>query len=188
MAGKLEVKGKLHWRIWRITPWMIAALLLLSPLVAMQFITEVSWDKTDLAVMGTMLFSTCGAYELAARMTENIAYRAAVGVAVVTALFLIWINLAVGIIGPEDDPANLMYGGGLAVGILGALFARFRPRGMVRALITVALAQAVVGAIALVAGLGCIGEKSPGVIVFLTSFFVALWPISAWLFRRAATG
>jgi cell division septal protein FtsQ len=40
-----------------------------------------------------------GAYERAARMTRNAAYRAAIAIALVTAVGLVWINLVVGIIG-----------------------------------------------------------------------------------------
>ena len=39
-------------------------------------------------------------------MTGNSAYRAAVGVAIAAAFILVWMNLAVGIIGSEDNPAN----------------------------------------------------------------------------------
>jgi hypothetical protein len=186
MAGNTENGGGRRGRFWRIAPWVIAALILLLPLVAMQFTDEVVWDETDFAVIGAMLFGACGAYELAARTTGNIAYRAAVGVAVVAAFILIWINLAVGIIGSEDNPANLMYGGVLAVGILGALIVRFQPHGMARALAATALAQALVGVIALIGGLGSTGTNWPGAIVFLTGFFAALWLVSAWLFRKAA--
>jgi hypothetical protein len=186
MAGNTENGDGRRGRVWRIAPWVIAALILLLPLVAMQFTDQVDWDETDFAVFGAMLFGVCGTYELAARMTRNTAYRAAVGVAVVAAFILIWINLAVGIIGSEDNPANLMYGGVLAVGILGALIVRFQPHGMARALAATALAQALVGVIALIAGLGSTGASWPGAIVFLTGFFAALWLVSAWLFRKAA--
>ena len=54
--------------------------------------------------MGAMLAAACGTYELAAWMTGNRAYRAAVGVAVAAAFLLVWINLAVGIIGTETTP------------------------------------------------------------------------------------
>ncbi len=57
---------------------------------------------------------------------------------------------------------------------------------MAHALVATALAQASVGLIALVAGLGSTGANWPGSIVFLTGFFAALWLISAWLFRKAA--
>ena len=168
-----------------MAPWIAAAFLLLLPFVSMQFTNEVSWDETDFLVMGAMLFGACGAWELAARMTGNCAYRAAVGVAVIAAFLLIWINLAVGIIGSEDNPANLMYFGMLAIGLIGAIFARFRPERMVRALVAMAFAQTLVGVIALIAGLGNTGENWPRVIEVLTGFFATLWLISAWLFWRA---
>jgi hypothetical protein len=153
----------------------------------MQFSDEVTWDETDFIVFGAMLLGACGTYELAARMTGNAAFRAAVGVAVVASFLLIWINLAVGIIGSEDNPANLMYAGVLVVGIIGGLIGRFQPRGMAWTLITMAVAQALVGVIALVAGLGSTGENWPRPIVVLTVFFAAAWLVSAWLFRRAET-
>jgi MFS family permease len=187
MAGNTESGGGgRRGRFWRIALWVIAALILLLPLVAMQFTDEVVWDETDFAVIGVMLFGACGAYELAARMTGSIAYRAAVGVALAAAFILVWMNLAVGIIGNEENPANLMYGGVLAVGIVGAIMGRLQPHGMARALAATALAQASVGVIALIAGLGSTGTNWPGAIVFLTGFFAALWLVSAWLFRKAA--
>ncbi|MDQ5828638.1 MAG: hypothetical protein M3324_01925, partial [Actinomycetota bacterium] len=92
---------------------------------------------------------------------------------------------AVGVIGTEDDLANLMYVGVLAVGIIGAIIARFRPPGMARALFATALAQALVAVIALIFGLG--SSLSPPVeILGLNGFFVALFLGSAWLFRNAA--
>ena len=57
---------------------------------------------------------------------------------------------------------------------------------MARALAVTALAQALVGVIALIAGLGSTGANWPRVIVVLTGFFAALWLLSAWLFRKAA--
>jgi len=185
MAVNAEGGGGGRGSFWRIAPWAIAALLLLLPLVAMQFTNEVVWDETDFIVFGAMLFGACGAFELAARMTGNIAYRAAVGVAVAAAFILVWINLAVGIIGSEDNSANLMYGGVLAVGIVGAIVARFQPNGMARALAATALAQASVAVIALVAGMGY-PASPPLEILGVNAFFAALWLLSAWLFRRAA--
>lgn len=186
MAGSAGHSSGQRRHLRRITPWIIAALLLLLPMVAMQFTDEMNWDETDFLVFGAMLLTACGAYELATRMTGSTAYRAAVGVAVMAAFILIWMNLAVGIIGSEDNPANLMYGGVLAIVILGGFLVRFRPHGMARVLSTTALAQAFVGVIALVAGLGSTGANWPRVIVVLTGFFSALWLFSACLFRKAA--
>jgi hypothetical protein len=119
-------------------------------------------------------------------MTKGTAYRFAIGVALATACILVWLSLGVGIIGKDGDPANLMYFGVLAVGIVGALVARFRPHGMARALFAMALAQALVAAIALIAGLG-LPFSGPAEIVLLNAFFVAMFAGSAWLFRRAAS-
>jgi hypothetical protein len=135
----------------------------------MQVTDEVVWDLVDFVVAGALVVGVGVTYELAARMTGNSAYRAAVGVALAAAFILVWGNLAVGIIGSEDNPANLMYGGVLAVGIIGALIARFQPDGMARALFATALAQMVVAVITLIAGWGSTGD-----IVMLTGFFAAL--------------
>ena len=79
-------------------------------------------------------------------------YRLAVITALGTALLLPWVIGAVGLIGVEGDPFDLIYGGVLAVGIIGAIVARLRPRGMARALFATALAQALVVVIALIVG------------------------------------
>jgi hypothetical protein len=114
-------------------------------------------------------------------------YKLAVGIALAGALILVWLSLGVGIIGRDGDSANRMYFGVLAVGIVGALVARFRPRGMARALFATALAQTSVAAIALIARLGY-PWSGPLELLLLNGFFVALFVGSAWLFRRAAHG
>ncbi|MBI5060492.1 hypothetical protein HZB60_12015 [candidate division KSB1 bacterium] len=165
---------------------LAVAFLLLIPLVAMQSTDEVAWTLFDFVVMGVLLLGTGLLYELAARKTGNSAYRTGVGVAVVTAFILVWMNLAVGIIGSEDNPANVLYGGVLLVGFSGAVVARFQPRGMARALFATALAQALVPVIALMIWRPSL-EDTPGIVgVFiLNGFFVMLFVGSALLFRRA---
>ncbi|MDD5565091.1 MAG: hypothetical protein PHQ91_15365, partial [Thermoanaerobaculaceae bacterium] len=111
----------------------------------------------------------------------------AVVVALVAALFLVWLSLGVGIIGRDGDPANLMYFGVLGVGVIGALVARFRPGGMARALVATALAQTSVAVFAVIAGLG-LPWSGALELVILNGFLVALFAGSAWLFRRAALG
>ena len=117
-------------------------------------------------------------------MLNRNAYRFAVGVALAAAFVLVWLSLGVGIIGADGDPANTMYFGVLAVGIVGAIVARFRPHGMARALFATALAQALVAVIALIAGLG-LPWSPPLEILALNGFFVALFVGSALLFRYA---
>jgi MFS family permease len=177
MAGRADIGSGLRGSRWRIAVWFTAAFLLLLPLIAMQVTAEVTWDETDFIVFGAMLAIACGLYELAARATGSGAYRAAVGIATAAAFILVWMNLAVGIIGSEENPLNLMYVGVLAVGIAGAAIARFQPYGMANTMVAAALTQTLVAVIAQVAG---------HFTWVLTAGFVALWLGSALLFRKAA--
>ena len=117
---------------------------------------------------------------------SNATYRFATGVALAAAFLLVWIALAVGIIGVEGDPFDLMYVGVLAVGVIGAIVARFLPVGMARALFATALAQASVAVIALIAGKHQSSVSSVPEILILNGFFVALFVGSALLFRYSA--
>jgi hypothetical protein len=172
------------------------AAILLVPWVAMRFTDEVVWGVGDFLVAGILLFGTGLTYSVAARRANDAAYRIAVGVAVGAALLLVWVNLAVGIIGDEENPANAMFLGVLAVGIIGVLIARFHPHRMARALFATAVAQALVAVIALIAvetspsvWREASGAQDPGPVVQIlgvNGMFVALFLGSAWLFRRAA--
>ena len=162
----------------RIAIWGVAAFVLLLPWAAMQFTSEVNWDFADFAVFGAMLLVVGGAYELATRLTGNKTYRLALGIALVGTFLLVWINLAVGIIGNEGNPANMVFFAIPAVGMVGALISRFEPIGMARALGATAIAQALVAVVAQFAGWGSI--------FILTGFFVLLWLTSAQLFWKAA--
>jgi hypothetical protein len=117
--------------------------------------------------------------------SDKSAYRGAVAIAIGAALLLLWLSLGLGMIGKEGNPANLMYLGVIGVGVIGALIARFRPRGMAWALFATALAQAIVGAIAWQARLGA--PYSPRTAIFgLSVLFIVLFVGSGWLFHRAA--
>jgi len=187
MAVNRENSDGRRARRWRIAAWTAAALILLVPLIAMQFTEEVDWDVADFAIFGALLLGSGVTYELAARKTGNIAYKIAVGIAILAAFLLFWINGAVGLIGIEDNDANLMYHGVVLIGLIGAFVARFEPRGMARAMFATAIAQALVAVIALVAGWGSSGPIWPRGVIGMTAIFVTLWLGSAWLFRRAAS-
>lgn len=164
---------------WRMAAWAVAALLLLLPLI-----TGANWTVSDFVFAGVLLFVPLGIYELVARTTENLAYRAGAGLALVAALFLLWSSGAVGI---TDSEADVLYYLALVVGIVGAFVARFRPPGMARAMFATALALASAGLIALVAGM-VPAHNSVFEILGITGFFVALFVGSALLFREAARG
>ena len=82
----------------RLSVWaIIVAIILMIPLVAMQFTDEVNWTLLDFVTAGSLLFGSALVYELATRKMINTKYRLAVGVAVTAALLYLWVELAVGI-------------------------------------------------------------------------------------------
>lgn len=178
MAKNMENSGARRRNRWSLAIWGTAAFLLLLPAVAMQFTGEVNWTASDFVVMGVMLTGACGAYELLARTTSNTSYRAGVGIAIVTAFLTVWVNAAVGMLGSEDNPANLLFGAVLCIGGIGAVLSWFRPMGMARSMAAVALAQAAVTVYALVGGYAEVAVH--------VGLFIIPWLVSAQLFRKAA--
>ena len=164
----------------------IAASLLLMPLTAMLLTDEMKWSPFDFIAAWILFFSAGLTYKLIARKMENKTYKAAVGLAAATGLFLVWSNLAVGLIGNEDNPANWMYIGVLAIGFLGSIIARLQPKGMAKVLFIMALAHALIAAIALIARLDIAPESSVVEILGVNGFFSVLWVGSALLFWNAA--
>jgi hypothetical protein len=78
---------------------LVTGLVLMVPLVAMQFTEEVDWNLFDFIVMGIPLLSMGFGYELATRSVGDAKSRFAIGLVFLAALLLIWAELAVGIIG-----------------------------------------------------------------------------------------
>lgn len=172
----------------RLSLWAISIGLLLSiPLIAMQFTQEVNWDITDFLIMGTVLVAIGLIYELVARRSQQTAYRVAFGIGLLGAFLLFWVNGAVGIIGSENQSANLLYVSVFAVGLIGAIISRFRAAGMARTLFSVTAVQLLIPVIALIIWPPPGTSWSPGVLrVFLiNAFFALLFLVSALLFRQA---
>jgi hypothetical protein len=165
---------------------MVTAFLLLIPLAAMMFTDEVAWTVSDFVFAGALLFGTGLVYRLITWKSAGMAYRIAVGFALLTGLFLIWANLAVGLIGSENNPANLMYFGVITIGIIGAFLVRFKPNGMLVVMFVMALAVIMVAIIALIAGLQNVPGSSLMEIVGINWFFFMLFIVAALLFRHAA--
>lgn len=172
---------------WRPLVWGVPTALLLLPAAAMQAgAPGVVWTASDFIVMGILLYGSAGLFELAARASGSTACRLGAGVAIVTGFLLVWINLAVGIIGSEDNPINLIYAGVLGTALVGAIVARFRAEAMARAMFTTSAAQLAVTAAALLAGWGRWEPPGAAGILVLNAVFAALWAFSAGLFRKAA--
>jgi uncharacterized membrane protein len=137
----------------------------------------VNWGPMDFAVIGVLVLGSGLLYEYASTRTGSAAHRVAVGIAVAAGLFLIWANLAVGMIGDEGNPANLMYVFVLFVALVGAAIARFEPREASVAMFATAGAHVIVVVIAIIAGL------DPE--LRADAFVIGAWVVSGLLFRQA---
>lgn len=82
----------------RVFAWiaLATALLLLIPLIAMRFTSEVNWSIGDFVMMGILLFATGGAFVIAARKSPR-KHWAIIGILFVVAFLYIWAELALGI-------------------------------------------------------------------------------------------
>lgn len=75
------------------------SLLLMIPLIAMQFTNEVNWTLSDFIVAGVLLYGTGLVCELAMRKITKIEHRIAICALILALLLLTWVELAVGIFG-----------------------------------------------------------------------------------------
>lgn len=79
--------------------FVVVALLLLIPWIAMKFTDEVKWNWFDFLVAGTLLLGTGLMCEVVLRTAKKIQYRIAICAVILFLLFIVWAELAVGIIG-----------------------------------------------------------------------------------------
>lgn len=166
-----------------LVPLLAPLVLLLVPLGAMQFpASGVQWGPLDFLVAWILLAGTGLAWHRVGRPVRPPAYRAGAGLALLTALLLVWVNLAVGLVGAEGSPVSLMYFAVPLVGLVGAVHARLHAAGMARALHATAAAQAAAGVIAFLVW----PDDVPLVVAAAHAVFIGLFLASAWLFQRAA--
>jgi hypothetical protein len=183
MKTMKRIRSSIRRQMWYVS--LATASILLVPLVAMQFTNEVNWTVFDFIVMGILLLGSGLTFLFISKMSDRILYRTAVGLGVAAGFLLIWVNLAAGIIGSADNPANLMYIGVLAVGIIGAFITRFQPRGMSHALFLMALTQLIITVVVLIAD-SDYSDSGSMIFVLSNAFFMAMWIGSALLFRYSA--
>jgi hypothetical protein len=77
----------------------VIGVLLLIPFIAMQVSDEVKWSGFDFLVMGILLFGTAVICEFILRKATKRASRVLLCLTVLVVLVLIWMELAVGLIG-----------------------------------------------------------------------------------------
>ena len=124
-----------------------------------------------------MLAIAASLFDLATRTGGDLARQAALALTIGTGLLMTWANLAVGLVGGEDDPVNLMFWTPLVVAFLGGVLVRFRPKPFSLVLVVTAAAQMAPAIIAAVMGWGlALGPAA---------FFSLMWLGAAALFRMA---
>jgi hypothetical protein len=159
-----------------IVAWM-------APALAMVFTDEVNWSPFDFAIFGTLLLAAVASFELLTRHSLQTSYRLAASLAVLAAFVTVWVNLAIGIVGHESQPINLLFFAVLAVGVAGACLARFEASGMGAAMLITAIAQMIAGVIVWASGLGV---AQLDILAKFSAGMVVIWAVSAGLFFRAA--
>lgn len=82
---------------WRRAPWVMVAIMLVVPLVAMQFTDEVRWTGQDFLAAGALLVGAALLYEVGVTRLKGRWQRLAAGGALFIALLLLWAEGAVGL-------------------------------------------------------------------------------------------
>lgn len=181
MSDNTEITPRRGGMPWRLIGWGGAAFILLLPLIL-----RAPWTAFDYIVAGVILGGAGLVLELVVRASGSLAYRAGACLAIAATVLLVWVNGAVGFLGDEGNPANLMFAGVIAIAILGSVLAGFKARGMAWAMFAAAAAQAVICVVALAFGLGSEGNAGLYEALMGTTVFAALWLVSGGLFRKAA--
>jgi hypothetical protein len=162
---------------------LVTGILLMVPFLAMKFTAEVNWSVFDFILGGTVIFTTGLAFVVLMKYASNLVSRAAMVMALGTTFLMVWVDLAVGIIGSGPNLANLLYGLVVAGGVIGAILSQFAPRGMERTMYAMAAGVVVIAFIALLSNMQAYSGSSVLEIIAVNSFFAVLFGIAGVLFR-----
>jgi hypothetical protein len=97
MTGMTKTEDGPKVPLWRVVLWGAIAALLVLPLVAMQFTSEVDWGPEDFAFAALLLVGAGAAFELAAWKVRDLTGRLVLGAVLLGAVALIWADAAVGV-------------------------------------------------------------------------------------------
>jgi hypothetical protein len=111
---------------------------------------------------------------------ESRAYRAGAAVALVSSFLIVWTTIV------RDDGTGIGYFMVIMAAAVGAFSAWFRPAGMARTMLGVAIMQALLGvAVATAPSTASMPGGSFKALLF-SGFFTAIWLMSAAFFRAAS--
>lgn len=77
----------------------IATCILLTPLIAIYFTNEIDWKPSDFLMMGILLYSAGLCCEVVLRRFLERTYRLLISLGILLVFFLVWAELAVGVLG-----------------------------------------------------------------------------------------
>lgn len=172
----------------RILLWAVPTVLLATPAVMMlQAVEGWLWSPFDFLFAAVLLYGTTALIDLAIGKGGSVAYKLGVALAALAAFLLIWINAAVGVIGDEGNPVNLVFAGVILPAAVGSVLARFQARGMALAMLAASALTAAIAVAVPVLGWGA--DEPPGTtgLTVLVGGFALMWALSAALFAKAAS-
>ena len=157
-----------------------ALAVLMVPIVAAQFVKDWHWGVGGFLRVYVVFFLTGMAFALIARRMGAWSYKAAVGLALFGGLALAWSTMVQ--TADSGHPERLWYLSALAVGLIGALLARLKARGLALTLFAMAATLALI-AVMLPSG------APPDLALRMAvghGVFVALFLVSGLMFRHAS--
>jgi hypothetical protein len=180
MQSNIEPPGGASGRfsVWRVVGWSGMLFLLLTPLIAMQFYPTIQWHGTDFMLAAVILGIGGALVELTSVLTPNQFARAGAFVAITASIIVFGANIAVGMIGDEGEPINLLFGIVLFVAIAGGWLSSLHSLILPTFMAAAGTIQAAIGLFA-----GILGHDAHGGV--LTILLALMWWISAGLFLVA---
>ncbi|WP_299425179.1 hypothetical protein [Sphingomonas bacterium] len=103
-------------------------------------------------------------------------------IAVVASLLTVWTTVV------RDDGTGMSYFPSIMAAVLGGFSAWFRPAGMARTMLGVAVMQALLGTALATAPSTASLPGGPPKALMVSAFFAGLWLVSAAFFRMASKG
>jgi hypothetical protein len=113
--------------------------------------------------------------------SESRAYRAGVAVAVLASLLTVWTTIV------RDDSTGMAWFMLIMAAAVGAFSAWFRPAGMARTMLGVAVMQALLGVATATAPVTATLPDGGARVLLFCGVFTALWLVSAMFFRAASS-
>lgn len=156
---------------------------LFIPMLAMLLQTGLQWSVFDFMVVGGLVFTAAMGFMLLRSWSNSPTQSLAAMLAVASTFLVVWVNLAVGLIGAGPHWGNWIYAIIPFVIVGGVMIGGQNVRGLRISMYAAAISFLVIGLIALIAGLQNLPESSVREIIGINVMFATLYLFSALLFQ-----